>query len=167
MRVIARNGYWAPRPEELRTAAAASAEPVVPPDVAEALDSLRDQTRRIAVTDWVGLQPLDSGQSQVTVVFETLAARAPAPRVGGIDLEVTGPDGVKTHHAPLEEPAGVWTVRFDAAPGRLRMRATVKNAAGEEMDSWSRDIVVPARQTPARWAPLSSTGPPVFFNTAR
>ena len=52
-----------PRPRQ-------SAEPVVPPEVAEALDLLRDQARRIAVTDWIGLQPLDSGQSQVTVIFE-------------------------------------------------------------------------------------------------
>lgn len=158
VRVIARNGYWAPRPEELRIAAAASTEPVVPPDVAEALDSLKDQSRRIAVTDWIGLRPLDSGQSQVTVVFETLAPRGSAPpRVGAIELEVTGSDGAKSHHTPLEEPAGVWAVRFVAMPGRLRTRATVKNTAGEEIDSWPHDTTVPAA------ADGSQVGTPVVY----
>jgi VWFA-related protein len=142
VRVIARTGYWAPRPEDLRTSAKASSEPAVPPEVAEALDSLKDQLRRIAVADWIGVRPLDSGQSQVTVVFETLAARA-APRVGVVELEVTGPDGVKSNPTPLEEPAGVWAVRFEAPPGRLRTRATVRNTAGEEIDSWSHDTIVP------------------------
>lgn len=159
MRVIARNGYWAPRPEELRTAAAASAAPPVPPDVADALDTLRDQSRRVAVTDWVGFQPLDSGAIQVTVIFETIATRAPAPRIGAIDLEITGHDGAKSHHAPVEDPAGVWTVRFPTSPGRLRTFATVKNAAGEELDSWSRDTVVPAVNS-------QQVGTPVVFRPA-
>ena len=159
VRVIARSGYWAPRPEELRTAAAASAVPVVPPDVAEALDALRDQARRVAVTDWVGLQPLDAGEIQVTVIFETLAARAPAPRIGGIDLEITDPAGAKSHHAPVEDPAGVWTVRFPTSPGRLRTFATVKNAGGDELDSWSRDTIVPALNS-------QQVGTPVVYRPA-
>ena len=144
VRVIARNGYWAPRPEDLLTAATATASaPVIPLDVAEALDSLRDQRRRIAVADWVGLQPVDQRQSQVTVVFETLAARAPAPRVAVVELDVTGVDGIKTPHAPVEGPAGVWSARFNAAPGRLQLRATVKDTSGSVVDTWSRAIAVP------------------------
>ena len=142
VRVIARTGYWAPRPEDLRTSARASIEATVPPEVAEALDSLKDQSRRVAVADWIGVRPLDSGQSQITVVFETLAARA-APRVGVVELEVTGPDGAKSYPTPLEEPAGVWAVQFASTAGRLRIRTIVKNAAGEEIDSWSRDTIVP------------------------
>ncbi len=158
VRVIARNGYWAPRPEDLRSSARASTEPTIPPDVTQALDSLKDQSRRIAVTDWIGLRPLDSGQSQVTVVFEALAPRAPPPpRVGAIELEVTGSDGAKSHLTPLEEPAGVWAVRFVAMPGKLRTRATVKNTAGEEIDSWSRDTTVPAA------ADGSPVGTPVVY----
>lgn len=153
-RVIARNGYWAPRAEELRAAAAASVTPPVPPDVADALDALRDQSRRVAVTDWVGFQPLDSGETQVTVIFETIATRTPAPRIGAIDLEITGHDGVKSHHSPVEDPAGVWTVRFPTPPGRLRTFATVKNAAGEELDSWSRDTMVPAVNSQQVGAPV-------------
>ena len=107
VRVIARNGYWAPRPEELRTAAAASAAPTVPPDVAEALDSLKDQSRRTAVTDWVGLRPLDSGQAR-SRSSSRRSRRAPAPRVGAIDLDITQPDGGATF-IRLEEPPGVWT----------------------------------------------------------
>jgi len=143
VRVIARNGYWAPRPEDLRTASAASSEPVVPLDVAEALDSLRDQRRRIAVADWVGLEPFGQQHSQVTVVFETLAPRAPVVHVGVVELEVTGQDGIKTQHTPVEEPAGVWSARFNAAPGRLHLRATVKDTSREVIDGWSREVTVP------------------------
>ena len=156
VRVIARNGYWAPRADDLVTSAKASTEPVVPPEVVEALDSLKEQIRRVAVIDWIGLQALDSGQAQVTVVFEALAARM-TPRVGAIDLEVTGADGVRSSLTPLEEPAGVWTVRLMAPPGRLRTRATVKNAAGEEIDSWSREITVPPQ------ADTSRLGTPVVY----
>jgi len=141
VRVIARNGYWAPRAEDLVTAAKASAEPVAPPEVTEALDLLREQARRTAVTDWIGLEVLDSGQSQVTVIFEALAARA--ARVGAIELEAILPDGVKSRLAPLEEPTGTWIARFTTPPGRVRTRTTVKNAAGDEIDSWTRDITVP------------------------
>lgn len=159
VRVIARNGYWAPRPEDLRTAAAAASGPIVPPDVAEALDGLKDQARRLALVDWVGVRPLDSGDSQVTVVFESLAARAPAPRVGVVDLEVTGPDGAKSHFTPSEDPKGVWAARFTSPPGRLRTRAIVKSAANEEIDSWSRETVVPADSrlvgTPTVFRPVS------------
>jgi VWFA-related protein len=143
VRVIARNGYWAPRPEEARTAAAVSAEPPVPPDIVEALDLLREQSRRIALADWVGLLPLDKGRSEVTVVLEALAARAQAQRIGAIELDATALDGVKTPHVPVEDPPGVWTARFDAPPGRLQLRATVKNATSDVIDSWSRVIVVP------------------------
>jgi VWFA-related protein len=156
VRVIARTGYWAPRPEDVRTSAGTSAGPTIPPEIAEALDSLREQSRRIAVADWIGIRPLESGHTQVTVVFETLAARA-APRVGVVELEVTGPDGVKSHPAALEESAGVWAARFVAPRGRLRTRATVKNAAGEEIDSWSHDVVVPEA------ADASQVGTPIVY----
>jgi hypothetical protein len=160
VRVIARNGYWAPRQEELRTAATAAVALTVPPDVAEALDSLRDQARRTAVTEWVGLSPLDSGQSQVTVVFEALSARD-APKVRSIDLQVALPNGVSSQFVPLEGPPGVWVLRLEAPPGRLRMRVSVRNTAGEEVDNWARDTVVPppadSRQvgTPVVYRPAS------------
>ncbi len=159
VRVVARNGYWAPRPEDLRTAAAASTGAVIPPDVAEALAGLRDQSRRLVLADWIGLRPLESGLSEVTVVLETLATRASTPRAGAVDLEVIGPDGIKAHYAPVEEPAGVWAVRFVTTPGRLRTRATVRNKAGEEMDGWSRETIVPD-------ADSSQVGTPVVYRPA-
>ncbi len=80
--------------------------------------------------------------------------------VGVIELEVTGPDGVKSYPTPLEESAGVWAARFVAPPGRLRTRATVKNAAGEEIDSWSHDTIVPAA------ADASQVGTPIVYRPA-
>jgi VWFA-related protein len=159
VRVIARNGYWAPRAEDLVTAAKAAAELVAPPEVTEALDLLKEQARRTAVTDWIGLQALDSGQSQITVIFEAVAGRA-APRVGAIELEAILPDGIKSHLAPLEEPKGMWTARFLAPPGRIRTRTTVKNAAGDEIDSWTRDTTVPVASE------SSQLGTPLVYRPA-
>ena len=159
VRVIARNGYWAPRPEDLRTAATAAAASILSPEVAEALDSLKDQARRTAVTQWIGLRSLDSGQSEVTVVLESLAARD-TPKVGTIQLQITQPDGVSTQYLPVEGPPGVWLLRVEAPSGRLRTRTSVRNVAGEEVDNWARDIVVPPP------ADSGQVGTPVVYRPA-
>lgn len=158
-RVIARSGYWAPRPEEVRTAAAAAAEPVVPPEITEAIDSLKDQGRRVAVEDWIGVGPMDGGQSGVTVVFETLPPPTPTPRVGAIELEVTMPDGTKGQPAPLATATGIWIAQFPSPPGRLRSRVTVKDAAGAVIDAWSREVAVASRAEGA-------VGTPSVYRTA-
>ena len=54
----------------------------------------------------------------------------------------------------------MWAARFVAPPGRLRTRATVKNAAGEEIDSWSHDTIVPAA------ADGSQVGTPIVYRPA-
>ena len=123
VRVIARNGYWAPRPEDLRTSAAASAGPTIPPEVAEALDSLRDQSRRIAVADWIGVRPLDSGDSQVTVVFETLAATRGAARRGDrtrghADPTASSRTPRHSRSRPACGPRGSWRRPAGSAPAR-------------------------------------------------
>ena len=51
-------------------------------------------------------------------------------------------------------------LRFAAPPGRLRTRASVKNAAGEEMDNWARDTIVPAA------GDSSQVGTPVVYRPA-
>ena len=167
VRVIARNGYWAPRPEDLRTAATAAVASIVPPEVAEALDSLKDQARRTAVTEWIGLRPLDSGQSQVTVVLESLAARD-TPKVRSIHLQITQPDGVSitiraARRAARRLGCCDWRRRRGAcAYGRASRTPPARKWTTGRATPWSHH-----RPTAVRWAPPSSTGPPASSNTAR
>jgi len=60
-----------------------------------------------------------------------------------VELDVTGQDGIQTPHTPVEGPAGVWAAQFNAAPGRLQLRATVKDSSGAVIDTWSRALAVP------------------------
>ncbi len=168
VRVIARNGYWAPRPDDLATSARASTEPVIPPEVVEALDSLKEQitTGRRHRLDWPSGR-WTRARRRSRVVFEALAARA-TPRVGAIDLEVTGADGVKSSLTPLEEPAGVWTVRLDGAA----WPASHPGDGEERGRRGNRQLVAGhhragRKQTPVGWARRSSTGRSASFSTAR
>ena len=166
VRVIARTGYWAPRPEDLRTAGRRLERADGP---ARGRRGARLAQGPVAA-DRRSPTGLASGRSTRDTARSRWSSRrwphAPAPRVGAIELEVTGPDGVKSHPTPLEEPAGVWAVQFAAAPGRLRIRATVKNAAGEEIDSWSRDTIVPVATDGSVVGTPIVYRPPASFSTA-
>ena len=165
VRVIARNGYWAPRPEDLRTAATAAAASIVPPEVAEALDSLRDQARRTAVTEWIGLrsarlraEPGDGRASNRCRGARQRRASGPST------CRSRSPTASRHNTLPLEGPPGVWPLRLEAPPGRLRTRTSVKKrrrrgngqlgarhrgAAAGRQRSGGHPSRLPARQRPA------------------
>lgn len=143
VRVIARSGYWAPRPEEVTAAVIASEAATIPPDVAAALDGLRDHARRVALLDWIGVGAADQGVRTVTVAFEPVAGRSATPPAASVDVSVTLADGTTSTLPAREGPAGFWSAEIQAPPGRLQMRATVKDAAGQVIESWSRDATVP------------------------
>ena len=141
-RVIARKGYWAPSAEDVRMAAASAVVPRIAPEVASALDSLEDQSRRVALADWMGFSPVEEGRSQVAIVLGPADSTSKALEIGAIDVEITYPDGSKTMHSPAQD-GGHWTLRLDAAPGTIRARVTVKDPAGEVVDTWARELTVP------------------------
>jgi hypothetical protein len=90
-------------------------------------------------------------------MFELLDTATAA--VSAIEAEVLTSDGVKTVHAPPEAPEGFWSLSLDAPPGPLKVRVTAKNAAGEVVDGWSRDVTVPGGAdrlgTPVVYRPAS------------
>ena len=159
-RVVARKGYWAPSPEDMRTAAARAVLPRVPPEVTFALDILRDQDRRVAVADWMGLQPVDDGRAQIDIVLGPVVASRKAPEVGAIELEMTWPDGTSSTHRPARDGES-WTLRLDAPPGTTRARITVRDPAGEVIDTWERELTVPAPSDTA-----ASVGTPAVYHPA-
>ncbi len=137
VRVIARNGYWSPSPEEANTANAATAAPPIPPEVSEALGALRDATRRVSVLDWVGVSPLDGGASRVSITFEPVTAD---PRLvpASVHVDVTLPGGATSTHAANPAADGTWQLEITSPPGRVTVRPAVKDGAGEVIDTWSR-----------------------------
>lgn len=156
VRVIARSGYWAPRPEEVTDAAIASSAATIPPDVAAALDGLKDQARRVALLDWIGVDAANQDQRTVTMAFEPVAGRPAGPAVASVEVSVTLADGSTPALTAGEGPPGFWSAELQAPPGRLQMRATVRDASGQVIDSWSREATVP----PAAADPL---GTPVVY----
>jgi VWFA-related protein len=144
VRVIARNGYWAPKPEEVYTAAAAAAAAAaIPSEVTTALDQLKDQSRRTVLSDWVGFDLATPVARGVTAVYEALNSPG-AARPASVDIEVTTPDGAKSATTPERAGEGVWIVRLDLPEGRSMVRATARDASGETLETWQREIEVDA-----------------------
>lgn len=144
VRVIARNGYWAPKPEEVYTAAAAAAAAAaIPSEVTTALDQLKGQSRRTVMSDWVGFDAGTPAARGVTVVYEALDTPG-AVRPASVEMELTTPDGAKSTTRPEPAGEGVWIARLDLPAGRSAVRATARDASGETLETWQREIDVGA-----------------------
>ena len=149
VQVRARSGYWAPSAndrlgEELL--ARGSGPPVI----------RLEPPRRISplIQPWFGLSLADDGQTRVTFVWEPSAA-VPGERVrttaARLELTVLGagdavvfqgpvlPTGPGMVEAPGSEPS---RAVFEAAPGSLRLRMKIQDAARQEVDSDVREITV-------------------------
>jgi len=151
--VRARKGYYAPSPDDaLRAAVLAElSEPKVvkPPEPAAHSSPL--------IRPWFGMSLGKNGHTRVTFLWEPAGhvpgdrVRRPPARLAFTALE---PDGtVLFEHTVLPTGAGVvdldsvpgaTPVRavFDAAPGRLRLRMSIQDAAGDVLDRDVRDIIV-------------------------
>ena len=142
VRVLARSGYWAPKAEEVYTAAAAAAAASsVPPDVTYALDQLKVQGRRTAVSDWVGLGAVNGTLRQATLIFEAIQGGG-TPAASSVDVELITPDGNKVTRRPEGTGRGLWVDHIELPKGRTTVRTTVRDGKGDTIDSWSREIVL-------------------------
>jgi VWFA-related protein len=151
VRLRARKGYWAPSPDDaLRTAVL---ETLNNPKPARPIEPARHISPLIR--PWFGLSRGQDGKTRITVVWEP-AARVPGDRsrrdASRIVLTVLAKDGTTLFQGPLlptgpaaMEEQGVTPSRavFDAAPGSLRLRMSVEDAAAQVLDSDVRDLAVP------------------------
>jgi VWFA-related protein len=150
VRVRARRGYWAAPPDEaLRTALLTRAsEPkrVVPPEPAPHVSTL--------IRPWFGVSRGESGKSRVTFVWEP-AVRVPGDRVRRVParlvLTARSADGkvlfegpvAPTGPAAIDDPAATPSrAVFDMAPGRLRLRMAIQDAASQLLDQDVRDLSI-------------------------
>lgn len=150
LRLRARNGYWAPSPDDaLRAemlAAIKAPKAVVPLEPAPHASTL--------IRPWFGMERGGGGRTRVTFVWEP-APRVPGDRVRHIPshlvLTALAPDGqvlfegpvAPTGPATIDEP-GTTAARvvFETPPGRLRLRMSIQDAAAQPMDQDVRVISV-------------------------
>ncbi len=161
IQVRARKGYWALSPTETATALAPP-KPGPPPAINRALATLATPNARFVRT-WVGTSAGEGGKTKVTFVWEPLP-QAPGVRRGAprdVSLLVASPSGDvvfrgdvggaatangdgngNTAAGPLGGSPGA-IVSFDAPPGRLELRMTVRGTDKETLDTEDREITVP------------------------
>lgn len=148
--VRARKGYWTASPDEaLRAALIAKADApraVAPPEPPPHASTL--------IRPWFGIARGDNGKTRVTFVWEP-AARVPGDRVrrtvSRLEFQARASDGTVVFEGPVaptgpgavDEPAATPArVVFDVAPGRLRLRMSIQDAASTVLDQDVREMSI-------------------------
>jgi VWFA-related protein len=149
--VRAREGYWAPRAEDIESAKRQAALAVLPPAVAESFATLAPAGAPRLIEVWTGWRALPDGRLQVTVAWSPRAGAA----AGAVPAAVSA--SVKAGEKDLAErsidPGGT---TFEAPPGAVQIALRVMNKEGEVVDRETRTVAGP---DPA--AALSLTTPVV------
>jgi VWFA-related protein len=143
-RVIARKGYWAPTPEEMKPR---TPMPTAPADVTNALGRIAPSPVARVMDWWVGFEQGENGATRATFTWEPLdqiATAKRAPQRVAVSIGETADDAHVAVAAPQDQAArGPWQVLFDAPPGRHKLRVRALASDGALVDEWSEDIVVP------------------------
>ena len=147
MRVLARQGYFAPSSKELERAAAASAR-TLERGVAGALDTLAQrQPGKRPVDVWVGLSKGAEGRTRVTVSWDP-AAPSPSDLVTSVDVEVLSvAAGAAVAPRTIPAQAAGKAVRtaesFELPPGSFNLNFTAHGADRSVVDSWTQQFAAP------------------------
>ena len=155
--VRARSGYFAPSATDVERGRAEAAAGEVPADVERALGELALSERADHSLDyWIGMARGDQGLTRVSIAW---MPRTSASSSGEISLAIqaASPDG-KSYFSN----AGTTTrqLSFEAPAGELVLRTKALDARGEEIESASRRLTVPAFE-----GSKLAIGSPVVFRT--
>jgi VWFA-related protein len=148
--IRARKGFYDASPDEAVNAALLARlnapKPDVPPEPPQHQSPL--------IRPWFGWSRGDDGRTRVTFVWEP-AAPVPGDRVRRVAtklvLTALSPSGGVLFEGPVA-PTGAGTIQepgvtpsrvsFEVAPGRVKLRMAIQDAAGQPLDRDVRDIVV-------------------------
>ncbi len=152
VRVLAREGYWAPSRRELTAAAEAANRPQVP-GVAGAMKTMARLEPRGAVQAWFGFSRAADGGTVATVTWEPALGQS-GPKVDRLEMEVV-PDGARVPEGPplvvAARPAGQRAVPLGSValrPGPVLLRFTARAADGAAVDRWEQTATIPDLSAP-------------------
>jgi len=152
--VKARKGYWAPSPDDaLRARLLARAnEPKPAPEPPRRISPL--------IRPWFGVARGASGKTEVDFVWEP-ASRVPGDRSrlsqpAKLTLQAFAADGAQVFEGIVKASGSggpdvsgdSMRATFQAAPGRLRLRMAIEDAAARPLDTDVRDLVVDPMTAP-------------------
>lgn len=145
LEVRSRAGYWAPRAADVARAKSKTDAARLPPALEEALAMLPPRTAPHAIEIWTGIAPLADGRARVTVAW-TPRETAGEPRPAPAEVSVTAASASGQVFEDRIDPAGT---SFEAPPGSLRLKFTVRDKNREVIDRHVRVVAVPESSGPA------------------
>ncbi len=134
--VRARNGYWAPKAEEVAAAERRAAAAVLPPAVATAFGSLPAVNAPRLIEVHAGIRPLPDGTSELTLGWAPLAGRQDRSEPAAVTAAIKTKD--KAFDAQID-PGGTPIV---VPPGPVQIALTILDKSGEVLDREKRTIEV-------------------------
>jgi VWFA-related protein len=148
VRVLARQGYWAPSTREMEAATAAAAR-TLPPGVASAQETLRTtQPGRRPVETWVGISRGGDGRPRAAVTWDVPDVARPLP-INRLDVEIVSAKGgipvepmrtlTAVAGANAERPVEI----FALDPGEYEIRFSARTADNSVADRWAQTLTVP------------------------
>jgi VWFA-related protein len=136
--VRARRGYWAPNPTDLeRARAEAAAGEAVPAEVTNALAVLSAARNERTVDVWIGTARGANGLTEVTAAW-TMRRQAEVAR-STVSITARSGGGDRVFEAPFDAGG----LSFSWPPGKLQLRAIMRDADGTTVDEEMRSISVP------------------------
>jgi VWFA-related protein len=167
--VRSRAGYWAPKPGDVEKARTAAAAAVLPEAVGAAFAALTPANSSRLVETWIGVKPLSTGRSRITVAWAPL--RDLPAGVIPADLSVA----VKSAETLVEGRVQPGGTSFEVPDGAVQLTIRVLDRAGEVVDRETRSVttrsaedrlwltaVVHRAASPAEARLLAASDPPIY-----
>lgn len=147
--VTARQGYWAPKAEDVEAAAAALAARPVVPGLGSALAGLSAPRGGRPALLWFGFAPAEDSLTRVTVTWEPSAERDSLGVATRLAVEVPGsePDAgprLSTTLAAVGQSGGDPAMAsFTHGPGETSVNLTALDEDGQVIDKWTTRLELP------------------------
>ncbi|HEY7188327.1 MAG TPA: VWA domain-containing protein [Vicinamibacterales bacterium] len=140
VRVISRQGYWAPSAKEME-----SKEPADDRGLSAALALVESSDKGRPIDVWVGTAPAADGRTEMQFVWDVPARsrQSGAALLGVEPLTIDGGGALAAAQTIAAAGGDRSVARFLLAPGRTSVKMTVFGADGSLLDRWTDRLVVP------------------------